>query len=76
MQSTNLVTVQGVTVVEVRDTASLSGSVIEDTLDSYAQDLDGNVWYMGEDTAEYETASSSAPREAGKRASTERERES
>lgn len=54
VQSTNLVTVQGVTVVEVRDTASVSGSVIEDTLDWYAQDLDGNVWYMGEDTAEYE----------------------
>jgi hypothetical protein len=25
----------------------------EDTLDWYAQDDDGNVWYMGEDTAEY-----------------------
>ena len=25
----------------------------EDTLDRYAQDNDGNVWYLGEDTAEY-----------------------
>jgi hypothetical protein len=25
----------------------------EDTLDRYAQDDEGNVWYMGEDTAEY-----------------------
>lgn len=28
--------------------------MIEDTLDWYAQDVDGNVWYLGEDTAEYE----------------------
>jgi hypothetical protein len=28
--------------------------LIEDTLDWYAQDRDGNVWYMGEQTAEYE----------------------
>ena len=25
----------------------------EDTLDWYAQDADGNIWYMGEDTKEY-----------------------
>jgi hypothetical protein len=25
----------------------------EDTLDRYAQDNDGNLWYLGEDTAEY-----------------------
>jgi hypothetical protein len=30
------------------------GEVIEDTRDWFAQDRDGNVWYMGEDTAEYE----------------------
>jgi len=54
VQSTNLVTVQGVTVVEVARYGEHLRSVIEDTLDWYAQDLDGNVWYMGEDTAEYE----------------------
>jgi hypothetical protein len=30
------------------------GELIEDTLDWYAQDSDGNVWYVGEKTAEYE----------------------
>jgi hypothetical protein len=30
------------------------GSVVEDTRDLYAQDSDGNVWYVGEQTAEYE----------------------
>ena len=28
--------------------------LIEDTLDWYARDVDGNVWYFGEETAEYE----------------------
>ena len=43
----------GVTCVVVRDTVSVAGTVTEDTYDWYAQDLDGNVWYMGEDTKEY-----------------------
>lgn len=30
------------------------GAVVEDTLDWYAQDAEGNVWYLGEQTAEYE----------------------
>ena len=38
----------------VRDTVSERGHVIEDTFDWYAQDKDGNVWYLGEDTKEYE----------------------
>ena len=28
--------------------------VVEDTFDWYAQDVDGNVWYLGEDTKEFE----------------------
>ncbi len=44
----------GVTCVVVHDTVSVAGVVIEDTYDWYAQDKDGNVWYMGEDTKEYE----------------------
>ena len=44
----------GVTARVVRDTASSKGEIIEDTLDWYAQDSAGNVWYMGEDTAEFE----------------------
>ena len=30
------------------------GELVEDTKDWYAQDTDGNVWYFGEDTAEYD----------------------
>jgi hypothetical protein len=45
----------GIPVTVVRDTVSdADGNVVEDTRDFYAQDQDGNVWYMGEDTAEYE----------------------
>jgi hypothetical protein len=44
----------GVTTVVVRDQVSLDGVLIEDTFDWYAQDKDGNVWYFGEDTKEYE----------------------
>src|SRR5262245_4543801 len=47
-------TIMGVPCVEVRDTVRLDGSVIEDTLDWYAQSRDGSVWYFGEDTKEYE----------------------
>ena len=38
----------------VRDTVTLDGEIIEDTLDWYAQDPAGTVWYLGEDTAEFE----------------------
>jgi hypothetical protein len=38
----------------VRDTVRRDGEIIEDTFDWYAQDSDGNVWYLGEDTAELE----------------------
>jgi len=38
----------------VRDTVTLDGEIIEDTLDWYAQDEAGTVWYLGEDTAEFE----------------------
>ncbi|MGH3345947.1 MAG: hypothetical protein ACRDO4_03110 [Nocardioides sp.] len=38
----------------VRDTVYEDGQVVEDTLDWYARDPDGNVWYLGEDTAEFE----------------------
>ena len=46
--------VMGIDAVVVRDTVSLEGDVTEDTYDWFAQDSDGNVWYMGEDTKEYE----------------------
>jgi hypothetical protein len=38
----------------VRDTVTGDGELIEDTLDWYAQDTAGNIWYLGEDTAEFE----------------------
>jgi hypothetical protein len=46
--------VMGISATVVRDTVSVDGEVIEDTYDWYAQDADGNVWYLGEDTKEYE----------------------
>ena len=36
------------------------GSLAEDTFDWYAQDAAGNVWYFGEDTAEYQNGSVSS----------------
>jgi hypothetical protein len=47
-------TIMGVPCVEVRDIVKLAGKLKEDTLDWYAQDRDGTVWYFGEDTKEYE----------------------
>jgi hypothetical protein len=44
----------GVTARVVRDTARVGGHIVEDTTDWYAQDAAGNVWYMGEGTAEFE----------------------
>jgi hypothetical protein len=43
----------GVTARAVRDTARVKGQITEDTVDWYAQDTNGNVWYMGENTAEF-----------------------
>jgi hypothetical protein len=45
----------GVTARIVRDTVTENGEVVEDTFDWYAQDTEGNVWYLGEDTAEFES---------------------
>jgi hypothetical protein len=44
----------GVTARVVRDTVSPDGEVVEDTRDWYAQDSGGTVWYLGEDTAEFD----------------------
>ena len=45
----------GVTTTVVRDRVfSANGDLAEDTFDWYAQDRFGNVWYFGEDTAEYD----------------------
>jgi hypothetical protein len=45
----------GITARVVRDTVSSDdGEVLEDTFDWFAQDGDGNIWYLGEETAEFE----------------------
>lgn len=38
----------------VRDTVTEDGELIEDTFDWYAQDAEGNIWYLGENTAEFD----------------------
>ena len=58
----------GITARIVRDTVTAGGELIEDTFDWYAQDAQGNVWYLGEDTAEFEDgalASTAGSFEAG-----------
>jgi hypothetical protein len=44
----------GITARVVRDTGRAEGQIVEDTMDYYAQDAEGNVWYLGEQTAEFE----------------------
>ncbi len=46
--------VWGVEATVIRDTVYLEGEIIEDTWDWFAEDTEGNVWYLGEDTYEYE----------------------
>jgi len=46
----------GVTCTVVRDLAFEDGELAEDTADWYAQDVQGNVWYFGEDTRELDEA--------------------
>jgi hypothetical protein len=47
-------TIMGVECVVVRDREYEDGELVEDTLDWYAQDKDGNVWYFGEATKKIE----------------------
>jgi len=47
-------TILGVPVVVVLDRVFQSGQLTEKTFDWYAQDRQGNVWYFGEDTKEFE----------------------
>jgi len=43
----------GVTCTAVRDTVTVEGELVEDTIDWYAQDTAGNVWYFGENSLSY-----------------------
>jgi hypothetical protein len=47
--------IAGVTTRVVQDRLTLGGILHERTTDYYAQDQAGNVWYLGEDTAELDT---------------------
>lgn len=46
--------VNGVAATVVHDQVFLDGELIENTFDWYAQDADGNVWYLGEESEEIE----------------------
>lgn len=45
--------VWGATARVIHDTVYVNDQMVEDTFDWYAQDPDGNVWYLGEDTTEF-----------------------
>jgi hypothetical protein len=45
--------IEGITARAVSDISTHDGALLEKTLDWYAQDKQGNVWYLGEDTTEY-----------------------
>jgi hypothetical protein len=44
----------GISAVVVHDSVTVGGQLVEDTFDWFAQDVDGNVWYLGEDVKDYE----------------------
>lgn len=46
--------IKGVSATLVRDRVYLNNNLVEDTFDWYAQDSDGNVWYLGEAVKDYE----------------------
>jgi hypothetical protein len=46
--------VMGISAVVVHELEYEAGELIEDTFDWYAQDREGNVWYLGEDSKEIE----------------------
>ncbi|HSM01992.1 MAG TPA: hypothetical protein VK960_06090 [Acidimicrobiia bacterium] len=60
--------VMGITATVVRDTVTEQGDLVEDTFDWFAQDIEGNVWYLGEESVEYrngEPVSTAGSWEAG-----------
>lgn len=57
--------IEGVQVTVVHDQAFQNGAVVENTFDWFAQDVDGNVWYLGEDTTELPSGSTEGSWESG-----------
>jgi hypothetical protein len=48
-------TIMGIQARVIHDkVTATNGALVEDTLDWFAQDAKGNIWYLGEDTKEYE----------------------
>jgi len=47
-------TILGIQASVVHDVVTEDGQVREESYDWYAQDIQGNLWYLGEDTKEYE----------------------
>ncbi len=60
--------IMGIECVVVKDSVTIEGEMVELTYDWFAQDKEGNVWYFGEDSKEYEdgeVVSSAGSWEAG-----------
>lgn len=55
--------IDGVTCRVVNDLVLVNGSPLEDTNDWYAQDIEGNVWYCGEEVRDFETFEGDDPQE-------------
>ncbi|MDH3616959.1 MAG: hypothetical protein OEQ90_10875 [Gammaproteobacteria bacterium] len=53
--------IEGIRCLVVRDVVEVDGQLIEDTDDWFAQDLDGNLWYCGEEAKDYETYDEDMP---------------
>jgi len=52
--------INGIEALAVHDLATQDGVTVEDTMDWYAQDSDGNLWYLGEKTTEYQNGQPSS----------------
>lgn len=46
--------ISGIQATVVHDKVTEDGELVENTFDWYAQDICGNLWYLGENTKEYE----------------------
>jgi hypothetical protein len=57
-------TIMGIQARVVHDVVTEDGNVVEDTHDWYAQDAKGNVWYLGEDSRQFEDGKLTSTRES------------
>ncbi len=46
--------IEGIEATQIRDRVWVDGELVEDTIDWLAQDVDGNVWYLGEIALNFE----------------------